>query len=119
MAFGTFFKKLWNGVKNVAQKVAPVVQKGLEIASKIAPVVGGIVSSMGRPDIGAAISAGGGIAGEAGKVIGNIRDGKYSDAGSGVSNMIRDGKNIRDTAYRRKMLGEGGAGQRFINPILK
>ena len=110
MAFGTFFKKVWNGVKNVAKKVAPVLQKGLEIAGKIAPVVSGIVTGMGHPEVGQAIYKGGGIAERAGKVIGDIRDGKYAGV-SGASNLIRDGKRV--------ILGENGAGQRFNQPVLK
>ena len=73
MAFGTFMKKIWNGAKNLAQKAAPIIRKGLDVVSKIAPAAASIAGALGRPDIAAGIGVGGAIAGQAGQAYDNIR----------------------------------------------
>ena len=39
MAFGSFFKKIISGAKNLIGKIAPAVKKGIEVVSKLAPAV--------------------------------------------------------------------------------
>ena len=43
MAFGSFFKKIAKGVKNVVSKAAPIVSK---VAKAVAPVFGGTVGNV-------------------------------------------------------------------------
>lgn len=43
MAFGSWFKNIINGAKNVIGKALPVLKKGAEIVSKVAPVLGGAI----------------------------------------------------------------------------
>lgn len=121
MAFGSFFKKLWEGAKNIARKALPVIQKGLDIASKVAPAIGGAISAAGRPDIGGIIATGGSIAGGASRVIDNLRGGDYGAAGQNIGGIINDGKTIRDKRYREKpRIGADGHGiRRFDVPQLK
>ena len=98
MAFGSFFKKIINGAKNIIGKIIPTVKKGLETVSKIAPVVAAGASTFGGP-IGAAI---GGVADTVGKVAGGVSQ--------FLSNPASNKNNVR--------LGANGAG-RFQVPLLK
>ena len=93
MAFGSFFKKIIGGAKNLIGKIAPVVKKGLEAVSKIAPAVAAGATVLGGP-IGAAI---GGMANTVGNVAG------------GISNLMNKSPPV---------LGANGAG-RFAIPLLK
>ena len=74
MAFGTFFKKIISGAKNLVQNVAPVVRKGLEAVNKYAPVVSDAANKFIGGPIGSTIS---GIANTAGAIAGKA--GKYMD----------------------------------------
>ena len=97
MAFGTFFKKIVNGVKNLAQKAAPIVQKGLDVVHKYADPVAKVVDMIpGAGGVADGIRTAGKIAGKGSDWIGKKRGG---------SNAI---------------VGQGGAGQRrFDLPELK
>ena len=102
MAFGSFFKKIINGAKNLIGKIVPAVKTGLSAVSKIAPVVAAGASALGGP-IGATI---GGVANTIGNVAG------------GISNLMNNGP---------PKLGANGAGirvpvngaNRFALPMLQ
>ena len=64
MAFGTFFKKILTGAKNLISKAAPIIRKGLETVSKVTPYIQNIGKAIGGP-IGSTIS---GIAGTVGTI---------------------------------------------------
>lgn len=102
MAFGSFFKKIISGAKNIIGKVLPVVKKGLETVSKIAPAVATGAAMIGGP-IGSTIES---VAKKVGSVAG------------GINNFIDQPKNL--------VLGANGAGvqkingaNRFAIPLLK
>ena len=46
MAFGTWFKNLITKGKTLIKKAAPVIRKGVEIAKKVAPVIGGSIGNI-------------------------------------------------------------------------
>ena len=72
MAFGTFFKKILTGAKNLVNKAAPIIRKGLDAVSKVTPFIQAGATALGGP-IGAAVgniaSTVGGIASQAGQFI--------------------------------------------------
>ena len=113
MAFGSFFKKIINGAKNIIGKIGPAIKKGLETVSKIAPAIATGAAAFGGP-IGATIS---GVANTVGKVAGGFN--QFLSNPTGKSNMLpsnrlgANGSGIRDST----LLG-GGAG-RFAVPLLK
>ena len=43
MAFGSWFKNIVKGVKNVVSKVLPIAKKGTELIKNIAPIAGNII----------------------------------------------------------------------------
>ena len=94
MAFGSFFKKIVTGAKNLISKVAPVVKKGLDAVSKIAPAIATGAAAFGGP-IGQAI---GGVANTVGNIAG------------GISRVMDNPKQM--------LIGANGAG-RFAFPLLK
>ena len=98
MAFGSFFKKIINGAKNIIGKAIPVVRKGLETVSKIAPKIAAGAAAFGGP-IGATIS---GVADTVGRVAG------------GFSQFL----NNPTSKPPVNRLGANGAG-RFAVPMLK
>ena len=100
MAFGSFFKKIINGAKNIIGKVIPAVKKGLETVSKIAPKIAAGAAAFGGP-IGSTIS---GVADTVGKVAGG-----FSQFLSNPTSKPLPPAN---------MLGTNGAG-RFAVPMLK
>ena len=65
MAFGTFFKKILTGAKNLINKAAPIVRKGLETVSKIAPTIG---NAIGGP-IGGIVNTVGNLAGKGAQLM--------------------------------------------------
>ena len=91
MAFGTFFKKILTGAKNLVNKTAPTIRRGLDVVNKFAPVVSDVANKFGP--IGQTI---GGIANTVGEYAG--RAGDYMDK-TGLSN--------------------GFTGSRFDVPLLK
>ena len=97
MAFGSFFKKIISGAKNLIGKVVPAVKKGLAAVSKIAPAIATGAAAFGGP-IGAAI---GGVANTVGNIAG------------GINNFLDNGPPPQPPA-----LGVNGAG-RFAFPLLK
>ena len=80
MAFGTFFKKILTGAKNLINKAAPIVRKGLEAINKYAPIVGNAVSQFGPigSTIGGVINTAGSLAGKGAQLMDK----------SGISNGI-------------------------------
>ena len=46
MAFGTWFKNLITKGKALIKKAAPAIHKGVEIAKKVAPVIGGSIGNI-------------------------------------------------------------------------
>lgn len=101
MAFGSFFKKIITGAKNIIGKIAPVVKKGLETVSKIAPAIAKGAAAFGGP-IGTTIS---GVADTVGKVAGGFNQFLSNPTGKPpLPNNVR--------------LGANGAG-RFAVPMLK
>ena len=101
MAFGSFFKKIITGAKNIIGKIAPVVKKGLETVSKIAPAIAKGAAAFGGP-IGTTIS---GVADTVGKVAGGFNQFLSNPTGKPLPP-----NNVR--------LGANGAG-RFAVPMLK
>ena len=89
MAFGSWFKNIVKGAKNVISKIAPVLKKGAEIVSSVAPAIG---SAIGGP-------------------VGNVINSIGNYAGK-VSNSWKPSNNSP------RMLGSNGAG-RFNVPLLK
>ncbi len=77
MAFGSWFKNLISGAKNIIGKALPVLKKGAEIVSKVAPVIGGA------------------IGGTAGNVINKI--GNYAGKFAGNKSLGVNGAGIRQT----------------------
>ena len=102
MAFGSFFKKIINGAKNIIGKVVPAVRKGLDAVSKIAPKIAAGASAFGGP-IGATIS---GVADTVGKVAG------------GFNQFLNNPKQALPPTNNSLRLGANGAG-RFAVPMLK
>ena len=98
MAFGSFFKKIISGAKNLIGKIVPVVKKGLAAVSKIAPAIATGAAAFGGP-IGAAI---GGVANTVGNIAG------------GINNLLDSGTKPPPPPA----LGVNGAG-RFAFPLLK
>ena len=68
MAFGSFFKKIISGAKNLIGKVVPIVKKGLNAVSKIAPAIATGAAALGGP-IGATI---GSVASTVGNIAGGL-----------------------------------------------
>ena len=101
MAFGSFFKKIINGAKNIIGKVVPAVRKGLDTVSKLAPKIAAGASAFGGP-IGSTIS---GVADTVGKVAG------------GFSQFLNNPTSSRPPLPTNR-LGANGAG-RFAVPMLK
>ena len=99
MAFGSFFKKIITGAKNLIGKVVPAVKKGLDAVSKIAPAIATGAAAFGGP-IGAAI---GGVANTVGNIAG------------GISKVMDNSLPLPSSP---PMLGVNGAG-RFAIPLLK
>ena len=100
MAFGSFFKKIINGAKNIIGKIVPAVKKGLDTVSKIAPAIAKGAAAFGGP-IGSTIS---GVADTVGKVAG------------GFSQFLNNPTS--KPLPPANMLGANGAG-RFAVPMLK
>lgn len=96
MAFGSWFKNIVKGAGKIFNKVLPVLKKGAEIVSSVAPVVG---SALGGT-VGNVLSNVGKIAGNVSNVTGKINN---------VNNLIKGGP---------PRLGANGAG-RFEIPLLK
>ena len=103
MAFGSFFKKIITGAKNLIGKIGPAIKKGLDTVSKIAPAIATGAAAFGGP-IGAAV---GGVA----STVGNIAGGISKVMAQGASGSALDGA-------PKPMLGVNGAG-RFAIPLLK
>ena len=103
MAFGSFFKKIVTGAKNLISKVAPVVKKGLDAVSKIAPAIATGTAAFGGP-IGQAI---GGVASTVGNIAGGI-------------SRVMDNPKQASTPYAAQgaLIGANGAG-RFAFPLMK
>ena len=102
MAFGSFFKKIISGAKNLIGKVVPAVKKGLDAVSKIAPAIATGAAAFGGP-IGAAI---GGVA----NTVGNIAGGINNFLDSGPPKLGANGAGVR--------VPVNGA-NRFALPILQ
>ena len=102
MAFGSFFKKIINGAKNIIGKIIPTVKKGLDTVSKIAPAIATGAAAFGGP-IGTAIS---GVAGTVGNIAG------------GISKFLPNSSSKQSIPPANLRLGGNGAG-RFAVPMLK
>ena len=46
MAFGTWFKNLLVKGKNFIKKASPYIRKGIEIARKVGPMIGGTIGNV-------------------------------------------------------------------------
>ncbi len=101
MPFGSFFKKIINGSKNIIVKVVPAVKKGIETVSKIVLKIAAGASAFGGP-IGSTIS---GIADTVGIVAGGFNQFLSNPTGKPPIPPV-------------SRLGANGAG-RFAVPMLK
>ena len=112
MAFGSWFKNIINGAKNVIGRALPVLKKGAEIVSKVAPVLGGA------------------IGGPVGNVINKIGDyaGKFAGGnkalgvnGAGTAGGPYNAVGIRQTnnSWSQPISGPVGNPGRFDIPLLK
>ena len=83
MAFGTFFKKIISGAKNIVGKVAPIVRKGANVVGSFAPVVSDFARKFGP--IGETVGGVVDTVGSAAKSVGSWMDANQSaiDAFSG------------------------------------
>ena len=107
MAFGSFFKKIVTGAKNIIGKIGSTVKKGIDAVGKLAPAIATGAKAFGGP-IGTTI---GGIADTVGRVAGGV--GQFlSKPPSNNMRLGANGSGIRDSSYA------GGAG-RFQVPMLK
>ena len=113
MAFGSFFKKIISGAKNIIGKVVPVVKKGLAAVSKIAPAIATGAAVLGGP-IGTTI---GSVANTAGNIAGRVSQFLNSDSFRD-SNSSVNGWSNSNSQSPPKALGVNGAG-RFAVPMLK
>lgn len=125
MAFGSFFKKIISGAKNIIGKVVPVVKKGLAAVSKIAPAIATGAAALGGP-IGATI---GSVANTVGNITGGVSQfldsGSFRNSNSSVSGWSNSNSQSPPKALGAKgneislnHLGMNGAG-RFAVPMLK
>ena len=116
MAFGSFFKKIINGAKNIIGKVVPAVKKGLDAVSKIAPKIAAGATAFGGP-IGATIGT---VADTVGKVAGGFS--QFLSNPTSQANQLKQANNMRlganGSGIRDSTLLGGGAG-RFAVPMLK
>lgn len=92
-AFGTFWKKISDGAKNIARKVVPIVQRGLSAVEKYSKPISDVVQMI--PGAGG-VASGIRTAGEYAR-IGN----KFIDKMKGVG-------------QQRQIVGADGHGQRAI-----
>ena len=127
MAFGTWFKNLLVKGKNFIKKASPYIRKGIEIARKVGPMLGGTVGSVINGIANGADmfldrtlsgSAGDRISGSTKPVSGNpiqpiqpIQPIPLDFSGSNVSNQLQNIEMIQ-----KPILG-GNKGR--LNPILK
>ena len=107
MAFGTWFKNLITKGKALIKKAAPAIHKGVEIAKKVAPVIGGSIGNIIN-----------GVANVVDKGVNRISPLKQVtfDSDSRIDSNSDDG--TITIPQRRAPLGYQGAGQRMI-PMLK
>ena len=109
MAFGTWFKNLITKGKALIKKAAPAIRKGVEIAKKVAPVIGGSIGNIIN-----------GVANAVDKGVNRISPLKQVTFDSD-SRIDSDSDSVDGTItipQRRAPLGYQGAGQRMI-PMLK
>ena len=111
MAFGSFFKKIINGAKNIIGKIVPAIKKGLETVSKIAPAIATGAAAFGGP-IGATI---GSVADTVGKVAGGISQFLNNPTSKPP---LPSGRVSQSSPANNVRLGANGAG-RFAVPMLK
>ena len=99
MAFGSWFKNIVKGAKNVIGKVLPKVKNVAETVGRFAPLIN---------------QAGNLIGGSAGEAINTI--------GNGVSKLNRNANGLfgANGAGARRIVGANGSGvRRFDIPLLK
>ena len=112
MAFGSWFKNLISGAKNVIGKALPVLRKGAEIVSKVAPVIGGAIG-------GAAGNVINKIGNYAGKFAGNkslgTAIGPYNAVGTNGAG-IRQNTNSYHAQALNNNVGQQPISGPFTNP---
>ena len=112
MAFGSWFKNIVKGVKNVVSKVLPIAKKGTELIKNIAPIAGNIIGGKA----GEYINKAGDFAGNLNGKLGSINWGNSNGLPSQDSHRV-SGPLLKQSSGP-KLLGAGGAG-RFNVPLLK
>ena len=131
MAFGTWFKNLLVKGKNFIKKASPYIRKGIEIARKVGPMLGGTVGSVINGIANGADmfldrtlsgSAGDRISGSTKPVSGNpmqpIQPIPLDFSGSNVSAKPLSGSNqLQNIEMIQKPILGGNKGR--LNPILK
>ena len=113
MAFGTWFKNLITKGKALIKKAAPAIRKGVEIAKKVAPVIGG---SIGNIINGVANAVDKGV-----NRISPLKQVTFDSDSRKLSRIDSDSDSVDGTItipQIRTPLGYQGAGQRMI-PMLK
>lgn len=78
MAFGTFFKKIMTGAKNIVDNALPVIRKGVSTVAKVAPMIAKGASAFGGP-IGTAIGTAASTVGSIANAVDNVlnKQGKF------------------------------------------
>ena len=112
MAFGTWFKNLITKGKALIKKAAPIIHKGVEIAKKVAPVIGGTIGNVIN---GVANAVDKGV-----NYIVNERPSTQRSISQDSTNLSLKGppNSLTGLPTNRTPLGFQGAGQRII-PMLK
>ena len=88
MAFGSWFKNIIKGAKNIIGKVIPTVKKGIDTIGKLAPAIATGAAAFGGP-IGSTIS-------NVANTVGNVANGfnkLLSTNGSGIQKLPVNGAN--------------------------
>lgn len=102
MAFGSWLKKAWSKVKDVAKKVLPIARK---VVGAAIPMVQTIGSAIGG-SVGSGISEWG------------TKIGSGIQRGLDFGDRIVNGTKSRESVGRAQRVGAGGAGIRRIIPEL-
>ena len=119
MAFGSWFKNIVKGAKNIIGKVLPLAKKGTELIKNIAPIAGNIIGGKAGEYINKAGDFAGNLNGKLGSINWGNSNGLPSTTQLARTSFAQDSHRVSGPLLQSpKMLGAGGAG-RFNVPLLK